>query len=170
MTSSMRRGLSGFQSRQENPYTVLGCDQTASWGDVKKAFVARAKQHHPDAAGGNTKSFIRCRHALDQIRVALLPPKDKNRAGFKNDDDWGNEQDFQEWFYDTTGADWMDGCQREEVDELYELASKGLMRGWEVEMACFPKEALKSRPRRFGSGMQDVTSGSCGSPRRRRCR
>jgi curved DNA-binding protein CbpA len=162
------RRLSAFQSR-ENPYVVLGCDRTASWEEVKTAFVERAKQHHPDVAGGgSTESFIRCRQALEQIR-------DANRAGIQklnDDDDWRNEEDFEEWFYDATGADWlgfiMEDRQREEVNELYELASKGLMRGWEVEMACFPREALKARPKQLSSGKQDIKSS--GPQRRRRRR
>jgi DnaJ-class molecular chaperone len=162
------RRLSAFQSH-ENPYAVLGCDRTATWEDVKKAFVKRARQHHPDVAGGgSTESFIRCRQALEQIR-------DTNRAAIQksnDDDDWRNEEDFEEWFYDATGADWlgfiMEDRQREEVNELYELASKGLMRGWEVEMACFPREALKARPKQLSSGTQEIKSSGLQRRRRRR--
>jgi DnaJ-class molecular chaperone len=168
------RRLSAFQSR-ENPYAVLGCDRTASWEEVKTAFVERAKQHHPDVAGGgSTESFIRCRQALETIRDALRPNAE-NRAGIQksnDDNDWRNEEDFDEWFYDATGANWlgfiMEDRQREEVNELYELASKGLMRGWEVEMACFPREALKARPKQLSSGTQE--NKSSGPQRRRRRR
>jgi DnaJ-class molecular chaperone len=162
------RRLFAFQSR-ENPYAVLGCDRTASWEEVKTAFVERAKEHHPDVAGGgSTDSFIKCRQALEQIQ-------DANRAGIQksnDDDDWRNEEDFEEWFYDATGADWlgfiMEDRQREEVNELYELASKGHMRGWEVEMACFPRDALKARPKQLSSGTQEIKKS--GPQRRRRRR
>jgi DnaJ-class molecular chaperone len=148
---------------------VLGCDRTASWEEVKTAFVERAKEHHPDVAGGgSTDSFIKCRQALEQIQ-------DANRAGIQksnDDDDWRNEEDFEEWFYDATGADWlgfiMEDRQREEVNELYELASKGHMRGWEVEMACFPRDALKARPKQLSSGTQEIKKS--GPQRRRRRR
>jgi hypothetical protein len=166
------RSLSAFQSR-ENPYTVLGCDRTSSWEDVKTAFAKRAKLHHPDVVGGgSTESFIRCRQALEEIRDALRPNAE-NRAGIQksNDDDWRNEEDFEEWFFDATGADWlgfvMEDRQREEVNELYELASKGLMRGWEVEIACFPREALKARPKKLSSGTQEI---KINGPQRRRRR
>jgi hypothetical protein len=104
-----------------------------------------------------------------------MRPNSENRAGIQesNDDgDWRNEEDFEEWFYDATGANWlgfiMEDRQREEVNELYELASKGLMRGWEVEMACFPREALKARPKQLSSGTQE--NKSSGPQRRRRRR
>jgi hypothetical protein len=113
---------------------------------------------------------------LEQIRDALRPNVE-HRADTKKinvDDEWRNEEDFHECFFDATGADWlgfvMEDCQREEVNELYDLASKGHMRGWEAEMACFPKEAVEAKPKGLSSGIQESNSGSIGPQRRRRRR
>jgi hypothetical protein len=63
-------------------------------------------------------------------KLKVLRPNTENRAVFKNRITMMisvNKKISREWF--TTGADWlgfiMEESQREEVNELYELASKG---------------------------------------------
>ena len=49
---------------------VLGVETTASTNDIRNAFRALAKFHHPDA-GGNEEDFKRLRSAYDQgLRIA----------------------------------------------------------------------------------------------------
>lgn len=162
-----------------NPYDVLGCDRSATLDEVKAAFVKRAKRLHPDTAAAagedetnttdSTESFIQCRQALEQIRDSLKKSSNNSSTRDTNDPDWRDNEEFEDWFYDATGADWlgfvMQDAAREEVNELYEFASKGLMRGWEVEMANFPKDAIKARPKKLASGVEASTE-----PQRRRRR
>jgi len=170
---------SSSSTHESNPYNVLGCDPSADWNQVKRAFVERAKEYHPDMAArdtrssNSTESFIRCRQALEQIRESLRPINHNSGDKNHNKTDWRDDEDFEDWFYDATGADWlgfaMEDTAREEVNKLYKFASKGLMRGWEVEMACFPKHATKSRPQQLESGL-GVSATASASPQRRRRR
>ncbi|MCP5410594.1 MAG: J domain-containing protein [Alphaproteobacteria bacterium] len=62
-----------------DPYTVLGVSRTASEADIKKAFRALAKKHHPDKHAGDAdaqKTFQEISGAYD-----ILGDKDK-RAKF----------------------------------------------------------------------------------------
>src|SRR6201999_4671962 len=62
-----------------DPYDVLGVPKTASEAEIKKAFRALAKKHHPDTKGGDTgaqKKFQEISGAYD-----IVGDKDK-RAKF----------------------------------------------------------------------------------------
>src|ERR1700742_3520118 len=53
-----------------DPYDVLGVPKTASEAEIKKAFRALAKKHHPDTKGGDTtaqKKFQEISGAYDIV-------------------------------------------------------------------------------------------------------
>lgn len=47
-----------------DPYKILGVDKTASEADIKKAYRAAAKKHHPDK-GGNAEEFKKINEAYE---------------------------------------------------------------------------------------------------------
>ncbi len=50
----------------QNPYDVLGVDKSASPADIKKAFRAAAKKHHPDK-GGKEDEFKKVNDAYETL-------------------------------------------------------------------------------------------------------
>lgn len=50
----------------DNPYTILGVDKSASQAEIKKAYRALAKKHHPDK-GGDEKEFKKINQAYELI-------------------------------------------------------------------------------------------------------
>jgi len=51
-------------TRLRDPYGVLGLPRGASKDDVKRAYRRLAKQHHPDANGGDRSSEERLREII----------------------------------------------------------------------------------------------------------
>ncbi|MGN6516582.1 MAG: J domain-containing protein, partial [Rhizomicrobium sp.] len=53
-----------------DPYKVLGVSKTATEAEIKKAFRALAKKHHPDTAGNDAatkKKFQEISNAYDIV-------------------------------------------------------------------------------------------------------
>ena len=50
----------------DNPYSILGVDKSASQADIKKAYRAKAKQHHPDK-GGDEVEFKKINQAYEVL-------------------------------------------------------------------------------------------------------
>ena len=50
----------------DNPYKILGVDKSASQADIKKAYRAKAKQHHPDK-GGDEAEFKKINQAYETL-------------------------------------------------------------------------------------------------------
>jgi len=53
--------------KPQNAYEILGVSQEAKQRDIKKAFLKKAKELHPDKATGNAASFIVVSQAYQQI-------------------------------------------------------------------------------------------------------
>jgi molecular chaperone DnaJ len=79
-------------SLSPDPYQVLGVNPQASHGEIKAAYRALVKQHHPDA-GGDAAAMLAVnaawevlgdrqqRHRLDQVRRREAPRRDSSGAG-----------------------------------------------------------------------------------------
>jgi len=50
----------------DNPYKILGVDKSASKADIKKAYRAKAKTHHPDK-GGDEAEFKKVNQAYETL-------------------------------------------------------------------------------------------------------
>lgn len=56
-------------------YDVLGVDAEASSDDIKRAFRQLAREHHPDATGGNAESEVRYKEISEAYAVLSDPQK-----------------------------------------------------------------------------------------------
>lgn len=52
----------------DNLYAILGVDKTASAEDIKKAWKASIKKHHPDLQGGSTEKISKLNAAYDILK------------------------------------------------------------------------------------------------------
>ena len=118
-----------------NPYDVLGVAKTASDAEIKKAFRALAKKHHPDTHGGDPgakKKFQEISGAYD-----ILGDKEKrakfdrgeideagNPRGFAGGHGFeghpfaggaGNPRDFNFTWTDRGGGDTAEGFHAEDI-------------------------------------------------------
>lgn len=50
----------------DNPYNILGVEKSASQADIKKAYRAKAKKHHPDK-GGDEADFKKINQAYETL-------------------------------------------------------------------------------------------------------
>lgn len=50
-----------------NAYQILGVEPTASDAEIRKAYRALAKQHHPDKKGGDAEKFKEVQRAYDKV-------------------------------------------------------------------------------------------------------
>ena len=53
-----------------NHYEVLGVEPTADSAELKRAFAAAAKLHHPDKSEGTPSAFLRVQRAYEVLRDA----------------------------------------------------------------------------------------------------
>ena len=53
-----------------NHYEVLGVEPTADSAELKRAFAAAAKTHHPDKSEGTPSAFLRVQRAYEVLRDA----------------------------------------------------------------------------------------------------
>src|SRR4030095_3309465 len=58
-----------------NPYETLGVPKNASADEIKKAYRTLAREHHPDASGGDEARFKEIQGAYD-----LLSDPEKRQA------------------------------------------------------------------------------------------
>lgn len=50
-----------------NAYQILGVEPTASDAEIREAYRALAKQHHPDKKGGDAEQFKEVQRAYDKV-------------------------------------------------------------------------------------------------------
>jgi DnaJ-class molecular chaperone len=51
----------------ENDWTVIGVRRGAPWDDIKRAYRAATKRHHPDV-GGDPRRMVRLNQAFARLR------------------------------------------------------------------------------------------------------
>lgn len=78
----------------KNPYSVLGVDKSASQADIKKAYRAAAKKHHPDK-GGDAEEFKKINEAYEVLG------DEKKRANY---DQFGSADGAAGGFGGSTGG------------------------------------------------------------------
>lgn len=83
-----------------DPYNILGVEKTASEADIKKAYRAAAKKHHPDK-GGNAEEFKKINEAYEILGDS------KKRANYDQFGSAGNagSQGFGGGGFHTSGFD-----------------------------------------------------------------
>lgn len=66
-----------------NPWRVLGVAEGAPFSDVKRAYLRRARQTHPDAPGGSAEAFREVQAAFEALRLRVSssdrPAPESNR-------------------------------------------------------------------------------------------
>ena len=60
-----------------NHYEVLGVEPTADSAELKRAFAAAAKTHHPDKSEGTPSAFLRVQRAYEVLRDASSTSKQR---------------------------------------------------------------------------------------------
>lgn len=50
-----------------NYYTVLGVSEDSSFGEIKKSYLAKLKQSHPDSESGDHNKFLELQKAFDTL-------------------------------------------------------------------------------------------------------
>ncbi|KAG7363221.1 chaperone protein DnaJ [Nitzschia inconspicua] len=183
-----RRTFPHHTVRAENPFEILGIQNTATYQQVKRRFVELALQHHPDKVKDdddkeqNMEKFVRFRQAFEALRDdgnGMATTRDNS----KDDESslWSSDEEFNAWFYEETGHSdimfRMDISTRKEViDVVHNQAQGGLDRGGMWEMArkmAEQEELLKDKKRNFKKtplGLEGSGNSSSSSGRRRRKR
>lgn len=120
--TSSRRFLS--TTTVKNPFRVLGLPPSSSFPTVQKTFLKLAMKHHPDTASddysenteNNADTFVLIRAAFEQIRNEHS--RQQLRPSDYNEEDLFTEQDFLDWFFESTGVR-LTSSQRKEMVHLY---------------------------------------------------
>jgi hypothetical protein len=106
---------------RNNPYDVLGIPRNSSADTVKRKFLQLALRHHPDTNDNNrdTKpkadNFVKIRDAFERIKQEFA---NRNREYDVSSTPWFTEQEFDAWFFESTGQR-MDAATRREVMHVY---------------------------------------------------
>ena len=159
------------------PFQVLGISKTASYSEVKKAFVQLALKHHPDTATDKSRQDD---NTFSQIREAFESITDDNgRATVRNNKTssiWTDES-LDSWLYQETGhhllAFSMDANTRRQVTHVHEtMAPGGLDKGGMWQMASMiAKQAPTTGhedPLQVTCKRHDLDNNKTSSGRRRR--
>ena len=59
-----------------NPWRVLGVAEGAPFSEVKKAYLRRARQTHPDAPGGSADAFREVQAAFEALQLRISSSSD----------------------------------------------------------------------------------------------
>ena len=116
--------------RHIDPYRILGVSRHTPKSEIQAAFVRLAKQSHPDVRTpkASAEAFVKIRQAWEQIRDSVKSDRDNVKQHAEPDD-------FEEWFAEASGLKGQEAWRQLEV--LFQMASKGKLRGWEVEIAAY---------------------------------
>jgi molecular chaperone DnaJ len=77
-----------IRTQTKDYYGVLGVARDASQDDIKSAYRKIAKEHHPDATGGDKDSESRFKEASEAYEVLSDPEK---RSGYDNSKEGGGD-------------------------------------------------------------------------------
>mmetsp|Transcript_33100 Transcript_33100/g.49969 ORF Transcript_33100/g.49969 Transcript_33100/m.49969 type:complete len:176 (+) Transcript_33100:440-967(+) len=125
--------------RYKSSFTILGIKDDGkpiSYRDVKKAFVEKALEHHPDRSTGSSDEFVKVRRAFESIKE--LPDGSCLIVGQNETSEW-TDQSLSDWFLHETGQPLsfhMNSATRKEVAEVANTMQQGgLDKGGMWEMA-----------------------------------
>ena len=113
-----------------NPYEVLGVKKEATADEIRTAYRALAKKHHPDLNPGNKQAEAR----FKEISAAydLLSDADKRARYDRGEiDEGGNEKpraySYQDFAQDAPGAKYhaQEGMSSEDLDDLFAYFGRG---------------------------------------------
>mmetsp|Transcript_13098 Transcript_13098/g.30499 ORF Transcript_13098/g.30499 Transcript_13098/m.30499 type:complete len:188 (+) Transcript_13098:21-584(+) len=150
----------------DDPFKILGVQESCSYVDVKKAFAKLALKHHPDMENGSMKQFTRIRHAFESIQEM------EDGSAVQGDDNcrlWANANDIVHILREETGLDLnLDAATRREMTRVAETMSPGgLDRGAMWELASKIAREEKDNPSKDDA--KELGAGeSLSRPRRRR--
>ncbi|MFO8110452.1 MAG: molecular chaperone DnaJ [Thermoplasmata archaeon] len=94
-------------------YEILGVDQDASKGEIKKAYRKKAKKFHPDR---NPDKAEWAREKFKEISEAYEVLADENKR--KQYDRYG-EAGVRDQYFGDQGFTWNDFSHREDVDDIF---------------------------------------------------
>eukprot|EP00756_Hemistasia_phaeocysticola_P049384 Hpha_TRINITY_DN23848_c0_g1::TRINITY_DN23848_c0_g1_i1::g.109853::m.109853 len=96
-------------TKSEDPWSILGVARSAEEADVKKAYIAMAKQCHPDRTGGDDTKFKKVKEAYDLIKSGRANELFPSAASSPQGDGWARgfggfqkPPDAQGWTYSSS--------------------------------------------------------------------
>jgi hypothetical protein len=159
--------------RPADPYRVLGLSPEATLPEVKRAYRALAKRHHPDTAGPHaTARFLAIQHAYEEIVAGRGRPARTSPPGR------GERRAATDWYAEardaargrarqgrgesrragTAGAGAADGASRRRTDE------PGRGRGGERAGRAGPQDRGRPSPRTATIGSTTYDDAVTGEP------
>lgn len=113
-----------------NPYEVLGVKKDATADEIRKAYRALAKKHHPDLNPGNKQAEARFKEI--SLAYDLLSDADKRGKFDRGEiDESGNEKpraySYQDYAEGAPGAKYrtQEGMSAEDLDDLFSFFGRG---------------------------------------------